>query len=194
MKFIESILYSDGFYNNLNYHQARMNHSFKKLGLSVQKHNLEKVLPKLPLSGTYKVRLLYDENTYDVEYAEYLPRNIQSLEVVQSAKFDYSSKYEDRSKITELTDKSNADDIIIAIDDHITDGSYFNLAFWDGQSWVTPNTPLLKGVRRTQLIDQGRLSEQEICISDLQAFEKVSLINAMLDLEQLEINMNQIKF
>ena len=101
-------------------------------------------------------------------------------------------KYENRKVINQLANSSSADDIIIVIDDNITDGSYFNLAFWDQKKWFTPNTPLLKGVRRTQLLNEHLIQEARITVSDLGSFEKVSLINAMLDLGELEVNVDQI--
>ena len=60
-----------------------------------------------------------------------------------------------------------------------------NIALFDGTQWVTPSTPLLNGTRRAQLIDAGRLIEQEVCITNLSSFQSISLINAMMDLNEL---------
>lgn len=196
MRFIESILLKDGEYHNLNYHQDRVDRVFTKLAPDNTSHDLKLILPKLELPGTYKVRLVYGVEAinapYDVEYAEYYPRKIESLQVMHSDPFDYSLKYENRDVINTLVSKSSLDDIIIAIDNLVTDGSYFNLAFWDGTHWYTPDSPLLKGVRRTQLIEDRRIKERTIYVSDIASFQKVSLINAMLDLGQLEIPTHQI--
>ena len=166
MRFIESILYRDGSYHNLELHQERINHVFSKHAPANSSHNLSMILPDLKMLGTYKVRLVYDTDTenaaYELEYSEYYPRSIKSLQVVAAKPFNYTFKYEDRSNINDLLKTSAADDILIAIDDHITDGSYFNVAFWDGKSWLTPDTPLLKGVRRTQLLSEGSIAEREI--------------------------------
>ena len=196
MRFIESILFRDEDYVNLPLHQQRMDRVFHHYGSTDDSHNLNRILPDLKMEGTYKVRLVYGMDTedaeYDIEFAEYQPRKIKTLEVVRSKPFDYSMKFEDRTKINELVKVSSADDIIIAINDHVTDGSYFNLAFWDGAEWLTPDTPLLKGVRRTQLLNEGKIKEAPIQIADLGAFEKVSLINAMMDLSELELPISAI--
>ncbi|MEM0942076.1 MAG: aminotransferase class IV [Bacteroidota bacterium] len=90
--------------------------------------------------------------------------------------------------------KSCADDIIITIiiDEKVTDGSYFNLVFWDGNKWITPDAPLLNGVRRQQLLAANKIKEAPISIADLSAFEKVSLINAMLSIGTIELSMEQV--
>lgn len=197
MRFIESILYKNGEYINLPLHQERIDGVFQHFSSHDDSHNLNRILPKLEMDGIFKVRLVYDMDTedaeYDIEFAEYQPRKIMSLEVVSSKPFNYSMKFEDRTKINKLVKSSNADDIIIAIENHVTDGSYFNLAFWNGVEWLTPDTPLLKGIRRTQLLQEGKIKEAPIRISDLGVFEKVSLINAMLDLGQLELPITAIE-
>ncbi len=196
MRFIESILLKNGEYYNLNYHQDRVDRVFTQHAPDNSSHDLNRILPDLRMPGTYKVRLVYGvdviDTTYDLEYAEYHPRKIESLQVIHSDSFDYSLKYENRDEINSLVSKSSLDDIIIAIDNLITDGSYFNLAFWDGKHWYTPDSPLLKGVRRTQLIQDGRIKEKTIYVNDIPSFEKVSLINAMLDLGELELSTHQI--
>lgn len=196
MQLIESIQMKDGQYVNLPLHQARMDRAFERFAPSIESHDLAHILPNIQLDGTYKVRLVYDLDTedaeYDLEYAEYLPRNIKSLEVVHSKPFDYSMKYADRSHINKLVKQSKADDIIIAMDGKITDGSYFNVVFWNGTDWLTPDNFLLNGVRRQQLLNEGRIKEASICVEDLVHFKKVSLINAMLDLGELELDVAMI--
>ena len=196
MRFIESILYEKGAYENLDLHQRRLSRTLENYLTKPKTYPLSSILPDLKLEGKYKVRVVYNVApegiTYDVEYAAYLPRKIKTLEVIHSAPFDYSLKYESRDHINNLLKKTKADDIIIAIDGKITDSSYSNLAFWDGDQWVTPNTPLLKGVRRELLLDRKKIKEAPIRTSDLGAFEKVSLINAMLDLEEVEVPISHL--
>jgi len=196
MRFIESILYRDGDYCHLALHQERFDHTIERLIPNIKPRGLEQILPQLDLEGTYKVRLVYhadaNELNWEVEYAEYVPRKIESLEVVESNVFDYSFKYEDRAAINSLVRQSKADDIIISMDGKITDGSYFNLTFWDGSAWYTPDTPLLNGIRRQLLLSEKKIKEASISTQDLDAFEKVSLINAMLDLGEVELLMSKV--
>jgi len=197
MLFIESILYEGGAYHNLELHQKRLNRTLKAFMSKPKTTHLQRILPDLKLDGKYKVRVVYTianqcEAGYDIEYSEYVPKKIKTLEIINSKNFDYSFKYEDRSHINTLVKKSRADDIIIAINNQLTDSSYSNIVFWDGSHWITPSTPLLEGVRRQQLLSQGKIKEASISTSDLNTFEKVSLINAMLDLEEVEIPIIQV--
>jgi len=196
MRFIESILFADGVYHNLDLHQKRMIQTFNRFVPEARGYQLKDILPNPELDGRYKVRLVYsagtEDTTYGIEFSAYHPRRITSLEVVKSGHFDYSYKFENRDYINGLLNQSKADDIIIAIDNRITDSSYSNLAFRDGRDWFTPNNPLLNGVKRQQLLKEKRIKEASIRISDLRAFQKVSLINAMLDLGEIVIPTHQI--
>ncbi|MFK7951738.1 MAG: aminotransferase class IV [Ekhidna sp.] len=135
------------------------------------------------------MRVVYEEEGQDVSFSEYKKRIIETLEVVESSPFNYSHKFENRANISLLAESSNADDIIIAFNGEVKDSSYANLAFWNGQEWLTPENPLLEGVRRARLLQEKKIKKATIHISDLGAFEKVSLINAMLDLGDIEIDL-----
>ena len=197
LRFIESILFRDGHYHNLDLHQKRLERTFEQFMPEIEWHDLNQILPQLDLAGTYKVRLEYDADQedadYDLEFAEYYPRKIDSLQVVHTEPFDYSFKYEDRAKINQLVSSSGADDIIICMDGYITDSSYANLCFWDGKDWITPESHLLNGVKRQQLLAEKKIKEAPVSVEDIGAFEKISLINAMLDLGEVEVNSNTIR-
>ncbi len=192
MRFIESICYQDGEYQNLDLHQERLNNTcFNFFGEAL--YDLRELLPEIEDERTHKVRFTYDNSTHSCEAIPYAKLPIQTLQVVNTSWFDYSFKYADRSILHELLNSSSADEIIICIDELVTDCSYANLAFWDGKEWLTPDSPLLKGVRRTQLLNEGKIKEAAIRCDDLATFEKVALINAMLDLGDLEIPVAKVK-
>ncbi len=196
MRFIESILFKDRVYHNLELHQKRVDRTFDQFMPEITSHNLNMILPKLSLQGIFKVRMVYDADAddadYDLEYVEYIPRTITSLQIIETDPFDYSFKYENRDRINSLVSQSRTDDIIISVNGMITDGSYFNLVFWDGKDWLTPETCLLNGIRRQQLLQEEKIREAPISVNDLGAFEKVCLINAMLDLGETELTMDRV--
>lgn len=195
MQLIESIRWENGGYCNLALHQKRVNAAFEKYIPDTKPIDLNKVLPKVSSNKTCKVRCIYNVNEPDlphIEVSEYFPKSIHSLEIIPSESFDYSMKYADRKPIDELVNMTQCDDIIISMDNQITDGSYFNLAFWDGKDWYTPKHYLLNGVMRQHLLWEGKLIEALISVNEIGAFEKVSLINAMLDLGQVTIPTSQV--
>ena len=83
-------------------------------------------------------------------------------------------------------------EILIIKNKKITDTSYSNICLYDGNEWLTPKYPLLKGIRRSVLLDQRKIREEDIRERDLSAFSKIALINAMLDLGDLVLETDKI--
>ncbi|SHJ59531.1 4-amino-4-deoxychorismate lyase [Reichenbachiella agariperforans] len=192
-QFIESINYQGGKPELLDLHQQRVNRTFAHFYPQAHIHDLGKLLPEIPDCNQHKCRVLYDESEVYVEFIVYHRPTIQSLRLVEGDEIDYTYKYVDRSALSTLFEKrGEADDIIIVKDGMLTDSYFANLAFYDGNRWLTPETPLLSGIRRTQLINEKILHPTKISVSDLRRFQKVSLINAMNDLSKLEINVDGI--
>ncbi|MCX8011124.1 MAG: chorismate-binding protein, partial [Ignavibacteria bacterium] len=63
---------------------------------------------------------------------------------------------------------------------------------YDGSDWVTPSTPLLKGTKRQMLIDNKRIIEKNITSTELKDYQKLALINAMLDLGEIVIDIENV--
>ncbi|MGD1946112.1 MAG: aminotransferase class IV [Croceivirga sp.] len=83
--------------------------------------------------------------------------------------------------------KGNCDDVLIVKQGHITDSSYANIIFWDGKTWYTPSTYLLKGTKRSQLLHDGLIRETPIELNDLERYQGFQLINAMLDFNPRDV-------
>jgi 4-amino-4-deoxychorismate lyase len=87
--------------------------------------------------------------------------------------------------------KGNADDVLIIKNNEVTDTSFANVIFFDGNRWVTPKHPLLPGTQRAFLLENGIISEAVIKFSDIPAFQKIRIINAMIRFEdRLEVKVN----
>ena len=187
---VETIKLKDGKLYNLSFHQTRMNVALAELfphsagiDLATEIHVLENYR-----SGLFKVRVLYGPTVEAVEIEPYHFRTIQSLKVVHHKSIDYHLKYTDRQILQQLfAQRTYADDIIIIKNGLVTDAFAANLLFFDGQKWLTPNTPLLKGTQRQYLLEQGIISEMEIRESDISSFQKVGLINAMVSFEDMPV-------
>ena len=187
---VESIKLKDGVIQNLEYHQMRMNRSMDELFPKREKINLATVIsiPENFASGIFKVRVLYGNSLQKIEIEPYTFRTIQSLKVVHHESVDYHLKYTDRQILQELfAQRENYDDIIIVKNGLVTDSFAANLLFFDGETWVTPNSPLLKGTKRQLLIDQGFVFEKKIRLEDIRSYQKIGLINAMIDLEEMPV-------
>lgn len=191
MKFLETIRFEDGKYHWLDLHQSRLERAFATFFPESIAHRLNEILPELKVSGKQKVRVEYNSEDFEITIEPYKTRKVNSIKLVESS-LDYSFKFSDRYQINQLVEESNADDIVIVKDGLITDSSYANLAFFDGETWWTPEKPLLRGVRRISLIQSGKIKERVVKPSDLGSFQKLCLINAMLDLGELEIKIHRI--
>lgn len=187
MVLLESIRIRNGKASLLPYHQQRVDRSRKALFGKAPTLKLEDVLAgiKLPESGLYKFRLEYAEGVIKHELIPYTPRVITSLRLVEANHVAYDKKYNDRSGIRScLEKKGHCDDVLMTQKGHLTDTSYANIALFDGRHWYTPAWPLLRGTRREELLDLGVIRPIVIRDRDLDNFQSLRLMNAMLPWEE----------
>ena len=119
----------------------------------------------------------------DVNWQLYTPRQLNTFELVDGTHIDYSYKDANRTQLEELKEESKEDEIIIVQKNCITDTSFTNLVFQQGEYWYTPTSYLLKW--NTEAISIGRESNntREITRTDLSLYSHFKLINAMLPLK-----------
>lgn len=195
-RFIESIQLRNGELGNLPLHEARMQRTIEahyKIKTPIDLKELKIRAKKYP-NGLYKCRILYAKQLQKIEIKLYQIRPINSLQLVES-QLDYSLKYEDRTVLNHLfAQRGTCDDVLIVKNGFITDGSYTNVAFFDGRTWWTPATPLLKGVQRQQLLNCGFIQEKAILATTIFTYKKLRLFNAMMDWENApEVSIQQVK-
>jgi 4-amino-4-deoxychorismate lyase len=146
-------------------------------------------LPAFSEAGTHKFRLLYDEKSFSIESAPYQARTIKTVKMVNADHLDYGFKFSDRSEINDLVELAGTDEIIMIKNGLITDASYANIACFDGKTWWTPQVPLLAGVKRAELLNKGVLKTRVIRHDELHQFNKICLINAMLDVDEVSLKV-----
>ena len=194
-RLIESICLRDGQFNNLLYHQQRMEYSLNELFGCTDRIDLSLFFHShdFPKEGFYKCRVLYDHHSKVVEYIPYTFKPIASLRLIVDNSILYDHKYSDRLSINRLLNRRDGcDDILIIKDDGVTDASYANIVFKSGRKWYTPQTCLLRGTMRESLIHAGEISVEQIRSSDINKFEKFKLINAMLGFASSECDISHI--
>ena len=194
---LETIKLQDGEYQNLFYHEQRMNRSLKTLCGELDHFDLEEFLKHLekPTQGLFKCRIVYDEQSKEVEFMPYTPKPVNSLRVIEHDRISYEFKYADRKTLNKLFELRHAsDDILIVKRGLVTDSSYANIVFRRGKHWYTPWSALLKGTQRAKLLEHDMIHEEEIRVEDIETFETFKLINAMLEFESPEIDVSNIVF
>ena len=191
----ESICVLNGRVLNPKWHELRYHSAYSKLFGESPKKSLLAGL-QIPIefqTGKVKLKIIYGQNQKEFSFQRYQTQKIERLKVVHHNKLDYSLKYSERQTLNELfTLKENCDDVLIIKNGEITDTSYGNVVFFDGTNWITPKNPLLKGTCRARLISDGKVSEQVISVEDLKSLKVVKVINAMRDLEQKMIPIENI--
>lgn len=181
-RLLETIHISKGEALHLGYHQKRMDSSRKTLGF----HSPLSLELSPPKEGEYRCRIIYEEKIEKIEYIPYKKREICRLKIVHSD-IVYDLKYEDRHEINALFNKKGeADEIIIVKNGLVTDTSIANLSFFDGESWFTPKTPLLRGTTRQRLLDEKKIKCTDIHYQDIKEYQKIALMNAMIDFYLIE--------
>ena len=182
---LETIKIEDGVIYNLPYHQERCTQSRQALysvtnTLKLKTH----IIP--PSKGLYRCRILYAKNIHTIEYIPYVPKVISSLKIIDS-NVEYTYKYANRNALNALLERGKAyDDVLIEKNGYLTDTSIANIAFYDGEQWITPQNPLLKGTMRQKLIDKGFLQTKQIKVDDISTYTQVALMNAMIGFEILK--------
>jgi len=185
----ETIKIVEGVPQNLRWHQARYEYSYHILYASVPKFFMPDIvtIPIQYCSGIVKLRFLYNKFSFSCEFLLYKRKEIRSVKLVESNNIDYSLKYTNRQRIEDLLQKrGDCDDVLIVKEKKITDCSYANVLFYNGNHWVTPRDPILKGTCRERLLFEKTITEKEIMVNDLIHYSKFKLINAMLDFEDQE--------
>lgn len=180
---IESIKMQDNQISALSYHQKRMNQARAVLFNCSEPIKLTEL--KLPRKkGLHKIRIIYGKGIKKIECEVYQKREVKSLRCLHCEDIDYRFKYQNRSQFKKLLlKKGNCDDILIIKKGRLTDTSRSNIAFFDGEKWLTPDSPLLAGTKRQALLDANKLQEAEIRSCDLRHFKKAMMINAFLDFD-----------
>ena len=168
---------------NIGFHNQRMNRTRHELFGAGNKIDLAGII-KLPetLPGDIcKCKVIYSRDITEIIFSEYYPKTVRTLAIVDGTGINYPYKWVERESIDRLVQSAETDDIIILQNGYVTDASYANLALFNGQQWITPATPLLRGTMREQLIRRGVLREQTVTRDELLSMKSVRLINAMLD-------------
>jgi 4-amino-4-deoxychorismate lyase len=182
--FLETICIVNGKVQNEQAHTARMqqtaaSHRFTAPPLP----DLGKMVPKALTDRRVKCRIIYHTTIEEISFDIYHPPHVASLRLVEASP-DYAFKYADRSALLHLLQqKGDCDEILITRNGLITDTSFSNVVLSKGDHYYTPRTFLLNGTKRQQLLYSGRISEREIRGDSLGDYDRVYLINAMLDIE-----------
>ena len=203
--FIDTIKLLDGRYNLIDFHNNRVNNTINHFFGFDPQIDLNLLLPNPDKykTGTYKCRLTYSNHIENIEITPYVIRTIKKLKIIdlddpdfhmKYKSFNYDFKYRDRTPIDSflkgIGDKS---DVLFIKNGSLTDTSFSNIVLYEREKWITPATFLLNGVKRRYLLENNYIMEEKISLDSINRFMKISLINAMLDPGDIEIDIRDIE-
>lgn len=167
--FIESLKIVDGRFIHPELHWQRITDTQRvHFGNSTFLPLSSESIPPDKRLGTLKCRIIYDQEIRKIDFETYSPRRVHTLKLVDGSGIDYTFKYADRDKLIQLQQsKGTCDEILIYQNGRITDTSYSNVVFYDGNQYITPSTYLLNGTKRRYLLERGIIKEQDIGLGDL---------------------------
>ena len=179
----ESIHIKAGLPQRLEYHQDRVNRSRQEVfGIRDEMNIASHInVPGTFCKGHVKCRMIYGKDIFDIQYETYFEKQPARIKLIESD-IRYPLKFVDRTAFQTMRDTHPGfDDIIFTRNGYLTDSTYCNLLFLRQGIWYTPATPLLPGTQRAYLLQSGRIKAMPIHVGEVNQFEAVMLINAMLD-------------
>jgi 4-amino-4-deoxychorismate lyase len=190
----ESIRIMDGQAERLDYHIARMQYTASQLWSdAVDIITLHEQLRSFQNAGLFKCKVYYNQHNLSCSFEPYFAKQVQRLCVVQDDDLCYNFKFTNRAAFEHYENRlKQGEQIAFCKHGFLTDASYANIVLWNGHEWHTPRIPLLHGTRRKHLLDQRILHEKDITLEDVSCYQYISLINAMIPLDTINIPIDQV--
>lgn len=178
----ETLAVRDGKFQNLIFHQQRVNNAFQHFFRSKCILNLAEIaIPIEFQQGFFRCRIDYSQSDFIVSFYPYQPRKIERFQLVYTDNLDYQFKYSDRKRLNfqEKLSPQLADEVIIINNGFVSDCSIGNLLFYKKGKWFSPQHYLLKGTQLSYLLDQNKVTLLPIKAEEIFSFEQIMLINAL---------------
>lgn len=194
-RFIETIKLENGRFFRSEYHLQRVKCTFETFFPTVEPFNPVDLLSKLdyPKTGLYKCRIEYSSEPELIEFVPYVKRPIESLKIVEANIEATSFKSLNREAYNiAFAQRGDCDDVLLFRNGLITDTSYANVAFYNGNEWLTPAEPALFGTQRAYLLAEGKIREANIKATKISKFSHVRIFNAMIEFGEMELTIEAI--
>lgn len=190
---LETFCLQDGRILNLDYHQKRVNSSLERawnINLFIEAIESSPDYTTAQI-GKWRISVTYNiKGIKAVRMLPYHPPKVTTLFPVEIEENFYHCKWADRSRFEEIKKGLPAGvEPLFILNERVTDTSFTNVVLEKEGRLITPSTHLLRGTKRSLLLDKGLIKEQEVTQDLLQEYEAIHLINAMLDPHDLVINI-----
>jgi len=164
---------------HIEYHNRRFHRTQKEIFSTDRAFDLATLIDP-PDAQRYRCRILYGQNIESIGYTLYQPKKIDTIRVIERC-LEYPYKYANRDQLNQLTQTYNeSDEVLMACHGLVTDTTIANIAFLEKEQWITPKEPLLRGITRQRLLDEGFLVCKNVKVDQILHYDGVALMNAMV--------------
>ncbi len=191
--FIETIGLWDGKAPLLEGHKERSRLTAQAFGFQAFRWpDVESLCPPHLRQGRCKCRLSYREEVLSIEFSAYHPQSIHHLFLCEIEPTAYPYKSSERGLLYPEGLQEGELALFVDREGYLLDTSYTNVVCRKGTTWFTPARPLLKGVARARLLQEKRIYEKSIHRDDLEQYDAMGLINALLPLGEIVLPISAI--
>lgn len=193
--FLETICLLNAKVQNIDAHIRRMHLTAEYFRFDAPElPDLEELLTPGMENIKVKCSIHYYNEISSISFERYIPKVINSLKLVNASP-DYAFKFSDRRELNNLLNlREECEEVLIVRNGYITDTTYSNVVMQKGDVLHTPHNPILNGTKRQKLLQEGTISEKVIRKESLKEYNRIYLINAMLDLEDnISVTLDMIK-
>ncbi len=184
--FFETLKIQNGIIQNLHLHNSRLNRTILENFNITTDIDLSQYINIPSKEKNYRCKVLYTKTIEDIEFYPLKNRVFQSFKLIET-NIKYTYKSTNRKKIDLLFKQRGAcHDIIMVKDGILTDTSIANIAFFDGSVWITPKTPLFKGIYREYLLKHKLILEKNVRIKEVENYTGFAIMNAILGFHEIK--------
>lgn len=181
--FFETIKVLDGVFFNLPLHAERMKRTLAAFYPGLDIPDISTLhLPHECSQGLFKCKITYSDRIESIAYTPYERKHIQTLGIIECSEVTYPWKTCDRKALDRLLSLSGFDEVIITCNGFLSDTSFSNIVLENKNGLFTPSSFLLNGTKRQDLLQKNVIQEKDIHKEDLYNYDRLILINAMLDI------------
>lgn len=185
---LETFCLEDGNLLHLKYHEDRIRWSTgQEIDISLFTEAI-KSDPSYTLAqrGKWRVSVTYSPSSLlSIHFVPYQVPEIGLLKPITIEENYYPYKWADRSQFESIKrELPRGTEPLFILDGLVTDTSFTNVVLEKDGQLFTPKSYLLKGTKRSYLLDKGIIQECNITLENLRHYDTIHLVNAMLSPHQ----------
>lgn len=193
---LETFCLLDGELLNLPYHSARVGRSLgREYPITPFIDVVSREVSRLGATkGKWRASITYTwQGIESIKLTPYRLPQITSFRLIDIEDNFYSKKWADRSRLDEYKNLlPQGVEPIFVLKGQITDTSFTNILVERDGKLYTPSTPLLLGTKRDKLLSDGTIHSIPLSSAELHTYERIHLINAMLDPGEVALPLSVI--